>query len=172
MTPLTNKTDPSLMPKSYLMFYLRTPSQSWKGLLKVSSQCRYLSLSLGLGRSFSRSRTDSNPRPIWYFSSTSIFRCIWSLAWARHYYPVCRFTPRALTSRPTRGLTRGRSPTCAAGRDVTGSLPDLTSSPGIIANTPAANPSNVICATELLLAVITWACTWRDIRPVLDFDQL
>ena len=161
---------------SWYVLFTNPPSQSWKGLLKVSSQCRYLSLSLGLGRSFSRSRTDSNPRPIWYFSSTSIFICghCISLAWTQNYYQIScfRFTPRAVIWRLTRGPTPERSLISAAGRDVIGSLPDPMSWLDITANTPGVNPSNVTFVTELSPGVITWAYTWRDTRQFLDDDML
>ena len=78
-----------------------------------------------------------------------------------------RCTPRAVTWRPTRGPTLERSPTSAAGKAATGSLPALTSWPDTCGNTLAANPSSATCVTGPLPGVTTSVCTWRDTRKIL-----
>ena len=73
-----------------------------------------------------------------------------------------RSTPRAPTWRPTRGPTRERSRTAAAGRDVTGSLLGLTSWRDTTENTRGWSPSSVTSVIGLLPGVTTWVFIWRD----------
>ena len=76
--------------------------------------------------------------------------------------PCVRFTPRALTWRPTWEHTLGRSPTSAGGRTVAGSSVGLTSWLGTSGNTPGTNLSSVISVSRLSPGQTTWLFIWGD----------
>ena len=163
-----NKTDPSHTAIRSDVLFTNAPALTLKALLKVSSQCRYISLIHGIRKILFTNEPKSPPYLI-FFKRISIYIFVSSVAsiiasLTRIIAPLCRSTPRAVISRLTSGRTPVRSPTCAAGRVVTGSLRGQMSWPDIIGNTPGVNPSSVISVTEHSPGVTTSASTWRGTR--------
>jgi hypothetical protein len=75
-----------------------------------------------------------------------------------------RCTRRARTWRRTSARTLARSRTRARGLAAAGDSRAPTSWRATIASTPAASPSSATSAIELLPAVITSHCIWKDTR--------